>query len=107
MPRPSWPEELAPQQEAAPALVSPQVWKRSAVRTLKLKPPETGTGVESLVVEPVPSWPELFEPQQYAAPALVSPQVWTPPAARALKLKPPETATGVELLIPEELAPQQ
>jgi hypothetical protein len=107
VPRPSWPEELAPQQEAAPALVSPQVWKRSAARALKLKPPETGTGIESLVVEPVPNWPKALLPQQYAAAALVSPQVWEPPAARALKLKPPETATGVELLVPKELVPQQ
>jgi hypothetical protein len=42
---------------------------------LKVKSPETATGVELLVVEPRPSWPELFAPQQYAAPALVSPQV--------------------------------
>jgi hypothetical protein len=39
---------------------------------LKLKPPETATGVALPAVEPLPSW---LAPQQYAVPELVSPQV--------------------------------
>jgi hypothetical protein len=86
--------------------VNPQACSRPVARALKRRPPETATGVELLVVEPVPSWPDVLSPQQYAAPALVSPQVYEPPTARALKFNPPETATGVELLVEPSL-PQQ
>ena len=49
---------------------------------MKLNPPETGTGVGLLVVEPLPNWPDELSPQQYAAPALLSAQVWLKPGAR-------------------------
>jgi len=31
---------------------------------VKLKPPETATGVELFVIEPFPSWPDALLPQQ-------------------------------------------
>ena len=44
-------------------------------------PPETGTGVTLLVVEPSPSSPELLSPQQDADPVDASLQVCAPPVA--------------------------
>jgi hypothetical protein len=54
-PEPSWPDELSPQQYAAPSLTNPQVWELPVTRVLKRRPPETWTGAELLVVEPSPS----------------------------------------------------
>src|SRR5437867_3831766 len=48
---------------------------------LKVRPPETASGMGRDVVEPLPGWPMSFAPQQWAAPALVAAEV-PPPAVR-------------------------
>ena len=56
VPSPSWPLAFAPQQYAAPALVSPHVWSYAAARTARASPPMTGRGVAP-VAPPVPIGP--------------------------------------------------
>src|SRR2546429_414908 len=87
VPSPNWPLPLKPQQYAAPAAVTPQVWRKRALTAAKLTPGGafTSTGVNSLFMLPSPSCPLALSPQQYAAPAAVSPQVWKKPALTALK----------------------
>src|SRR2546426_1000080 len=62
---------------------------------LKLKPPDTATGVELLAVEPLPSWPEGRSAQRRAGPEGGCPQATKKPPAKGLKLRHPQEATGV------------
>src|SRR5688500_9310303 len=100
VPSPSAPKALAPQQNALPALVRPQVWLPSpADRDANTTVPETGAGAEWAAWSwaPMPSWPPPLWPQQYAWPAWVSPQVYprsNPPAVICWNTSPPVTATG-------------
>ena len=65
---------------------------------VKLRPPDTGTGVVLLVAVPLPSEPYVLFPQQYAAFAVVTPQV-PPTALTDANASPPTTASGVVLLV--------
>src|SRR6266566_10011771 len=78
VPSPSWPLSLSPQQYAAPAVVTPQVWKLPALTAAKVSPPTTATGLVCFVFAqvPSPSAPPPLYPQQYAAPAVVMAHVW-------------------------------
>jgi hypothetical protein len=115
-PVPSWPKEFAPQQNAAPDMMTPQVcslvttaalpicWPRGAAprpSVEKVSPPVTATGTALELVEPSPSWPALFNPQQYAAPMVASPHVCSPEALSAVKVTPPATAPGTALELVE------
>src|SRR2546426_11655908 len=77
-------------------------------------PPDTGTGVVLIAVEPSPTWPRSDSPQQYASPPVVTPQLCVAPALTDWKTSPPDAATGTVLLAvepmpswPPELLPQQ
>src|SRR5712691_5103960 len=74
---------LAPQQYAAPPVVTPQVCAFPTLTAAKLRPPATSTGLNRPRLVPSPCWPKTLRPQQYAAPAAVTPQVCSPPALRA------------------------
>jgi hypothetical protein len=45
-------------------VVTPHVWSEPALSQAKVNPPDTGTGVALLVVDPLPSWPFALYPQQ-------------------------------------------
>src|SRR5439155_1679301 len=60
VPSPSWPALLSPQQEAAPAAVTPQVCESPARTAANVTPPDTSAGVNRKSVVPSPSWPELL-----------------------------------------------
>ena len=66
VPSPNWPLPLKPQQYAAPAAVTPQVWRKRALTAAKLTPAgaATSTGFNSPVVLPSPSCPLALRPQQ-------------------------------------------
>jgi hypothetical protein len=64
VPSPSCPRSLAPQQNADPALVTPQVWFAPASILANFSPPDTATGSELLVVVPSPIWPRSLFPKQ-------------------------------------------
>jgi hypothetical protein len=68
---------------------------------VKLRPPNTATGIELFTVELLPSWPDALFPQQYAAPLAIMPHAWAPPALTVVKFRVPETATGTELFVVE------
>jgi hypothetical protein len=62
VPSPNKPVTFCPQQYAAPLVTMPQVAQYPALRTVKLRPPDTapGSGVGwfgLLVVDPLPSSP--------------------------------------------------
>lgn len=79
-PLPSCPVSPAPQHQAVPVLVRPQVWSPPAVRLLNLSPPTTAVGVRTgLSVVPIPSEPYWLKPQHQAAPWASSAQVWVLP----------------------------
>ncbi len=67
-PLPCWPLELAPQQSAAPALVSAHAKLVPALIWVKVSPPRTSTGTSLLAqgqaVVLLPSWPLPLAPQQ-------------------------------------------
>src|SRR5207244_196363 len=92
LPVPSCPYGVAPQQYAAPLVVTPHAKPDPALIALKVSPPATATGVvlhawgcETLkqfwgpVVVPMPSSPAMLSPQQYAAPTVVTPHANPPP----------------------------
>ena len=54
VPLPSAPDELSPQQYAAPDAVKPQLWRFPTVSIVKVSPPETATGTLELL-PPLPS----------------------------------------------------
>src|SRR2546428_9872095 len=85
VPSPSWPEELSPQQYAAPLVVTPQVCSGikvpPALSVANVKPPATGVGMSCWAVVPSPSWPKLLEPQQNAWPDALRAHEWKPPAS--------------------------
>ena len=62
--RPSSELLMAPQQYAAPLVVTPQVCPLPTLTEAKVSPPATAWGVMASVVPPVPSWPSEFRPQQ-------------------------------------------
>src|ERR1039458_4914847 len=79
-------------------MVNPQVELNPVLTLAKMIPPETGTGVLLLVVEPFPRRPLPLFPQQYAAPPIATPHVCQfCPALSDAKGTPPTTATGTEL----------
>jgi hypothetical protein len=57
-PLPSSPLPLKPQQYAAPAVVSAQLWRAPAEIAPKFRAPATATGNELLVFDPLPNCPE-------------------------------------------------
>ncbi len=97
-PAPSWPLPFAPQQNAAPAAVTAQVWlSPTAMAATPLARPKTAVGVVRCVHVASPSWPLPLYPQQRTAPAVVSAQVWNMPAAMdTTPLPRPETGVGVD-----------
>ncbi len=79
-PIPSWPPELAPQQEIAfvNALMDAQVCHCPAPSATTPDVPDTVTGRDDPVVVPLPSCPNKLLPQHRTAPAETA-QVWVPP----------------------------
>src|SRR2546422_11691889 len=97
VPVPSSPRKFAPQQYAAPLVVTPQADASLALTVVKVSPPATVAGVALPVVVPVPSWPNVFTPQHCAVPLVVTPHAKACPALTVVKASPPATATGVAL----------
>src|SRR5216684_3266574 len=96
-PMPSWPVSLCPQQNAAPALVSPQVKSAPATMDASGGASCTGIGCSRDTVELSPSCPQVLSPQQYAVPSAVSAHVCAPPAVMAANRGAPVTGSGVSL----------
>ena len=92
---PSWPWLLAPQHQAVPALVRPQVCAAPAASCAKVRLVCTFTGVSAqakvppsmlhVVVAGAPSCPLSSRPQHQATPSVVRPHVWAPPVATDAK----------------------
>jgi hypothetical protein len=76
LPVPSCRSEFAPQQNALPDEVMPQLAQSADVRPVNVGTPVTWTGVSETVVDdvPSPSCPCSLAPQQYTVPVVVSPQ---------------------------------
>ena len=94
-PLPSRPLLSKPQQNAAPALVKPQVWPPPAVRAVKVAPGGStdvstalGPSWSPIVPAPLPSCPLSSKPQQNAVPAPVSPQLMVRAAVSIVNVVP-------------------
>src|SRR5438094_838435 len=101
VPSPSSPSLFDPQQYAAPAAVTPQLWAALRPTAAKLRPPAASTGVKCLVVVPSPTSPTPLKPQQYMTPASVTPQLWVLPAPTVAK----RTSLDRSLVLPSPSLP--
>src|SRR5512134_2099218 len=116
-PVPRSPAMLSPQQYAAPAGVSAQVWLwPDAITAPKVAVPPTGTGTRWFTCEPLPSRYRGPYPQQYAMPLVVIAQLNASPPLTATKRRSPATRRGQNMssvegsplpTVPELLRPQQ
>src|SRR6267154_6829779 len=81
---PSWLPALLPQQNAAPLLLSAQVWFSPAASATKRWLVSTGRGTCSTNdMNPAPTSPYRFLPQQYVVAPVVPAHVWWPPTMGA------------------------
>src|SRR6266550_5559828 len=100
---PNCPQPFAPQQYAAPTVVTPQTKRPPVLSIAKAWFPLTAMGVRlqapprhtsGPVVSPIPNEPAELSPQQYAIPAPVIPHVTNAPALSEAKLRFPTTGVG-------------
>src|SRR2546423_1019478 len=93
------PSPPAPQQYAAPAVVTAQVWLTPALSTSKMRLPETAPGVVLLSLGRCPGGRERLYPQRWAAPRVGGARGAPLPSLRGVNRRPPDTGTGVVLLV--------
>src|SRR5437763_13904964 len=79
VPSPSSPSLFDPQQYAAPAAATPQLWAALRPTAAKPRPPAPSTGAHGLAAAPSPTSAPPLTPQQYQTPAPVPPRLWLLP----------------------------